>query len=212
MRTQHTQHEPPSLTDFQVADSAVLHPPPSRNEPTSNPIGLQHLLTQFTGSHPPNQPQQSRIPGIPIPGTTLNFLGESGIPSSHQQPSSLSEIFRQQEQRSAELFLRSTKSSDNGQGKPLRIVDFVSRLRPTEEEKVISTDSGTHTKLLLSIGHKKPNLENISIEQFSIANLRIFYELLTSSRLPTAADVRDYLSYSIKVFELAKKIHLGVCA
>ena len=79
------------------------------------------------------------------------------------------------------------------------------RLRPTEEEKVISTDSGSQTKLLLSIGHKKPKLENISVEEYGIANLRIFYELLTSAKLPTAADIRDYLSYSIKIFELARK-------
>ena len=58
---------------------------------------------------------------------------------------------------------------------------------------------------MLSIGHKKPKLENVTIEQFNIANLRIFYELLTSSNLPSAADVRDYLSYSIKVLELARK-------
>ena len=30
-------------------------------------------------------------------------------------------------------------------------------------------------------------------------------ELLTSNRLHTAADLRDYLSYSIKIFELARK-------
>ena len=88
----------------------------------------------------------------------------------------------------------------HGQGKPLRVIDFVSRLRPQEEEKVITSDSGAQTKLVLSVGNRRPKLE-----QFSIANIRIFYELLTSNRLPTAADLRDYLSYSIKIFELARK-------
>ena len=87
----------------------------------------------------------------------------------------------------------------------------MSRLRPQEDEKILTTTSGEETKLLLSLGHKKPNLDNITVEQYAIANIRIFYELLSSNRLPTSADLRDYLSFSIKVFELGSKLHLGVC-
>ena len=103
----------------------------------------------------------------------------------------------------SEVFLRPTRNVDNGMGKPLRIVDFVSRLCPTEEEKVISGDS--QTKLTLSVSSNKPKLESISVEQYSIANLRIFYELLYSNRLSTMPDVQEYLSYSIKLMELAKR-------
>ena len=73
----------------------------------------------------------------------------------------------------------------------------------TEEEKVITGDS--HTKLTFSIGSTKPKLESVTVEQYSIANLRIFYELLFSNRLPTMEDIREYLSFSIKVMELAKR-------
>ena len=83
---------------------------------------------------------------------------------------------------------------DVGQGKPLRVVDFVSRNRPQEQEQVVTTVSGEQTKLVLSIGNKKPQFGAITHEQFSIANLRIIYELLTSNRHPTAADLRDYFS------------------
>ena len=60
-------------------------------------------------------------------------------------------------------------------------------------------------KLMLSFGGNKVKLESITIEQFNIANLRIFYELLSSNKLPTSDDLRDYLSYSIKVLELPRK-------
>ena len=146
---------------------------------------------------------------VPIGLSSLIGADSAGkTPSSlgHQsKPQSLADIFRQQEERSSEFFLRPSRSSDTGQGKPLRIVDFVSRLCPIEEEKIISTDAGSATKLLLSIGRNKMKIENVTIEQFNIANLRIFYELLTSNKLPTAADIRDYLSYSIKILELARK-------
>ena len=58
---------------------------------------------------------------------------------------------------------------------------------------------------MLSIARNRIKLENVTTEQFSIANLRIFYELLTSNKLPIAADLRDYLSHSIKMLELARK-------
>ena len=39
-----------------------------------------------------------------------------------------------------EIFLRPSRLANDGtRGKPLRIVDFVSRARPSEEEKVLST-------------------------------------------------------------------------
>jgi len=87
-------------------------------------------------------------------------------------------------------------------GKPLSILDFVSRLCPREEEKVICEDS----KLLLTLGQRnKQKLSSISVEQYNIANIKIFYDLWTSNRLPSHSDVRDYLAYSIKVLELARK-------
>jgi len=110
-------------------------------------------------------------------------------PPLPNRPMSLAENFKQQDIRSG-IFLRPTTSTTNRDGKPLRIPDFVSRLLPNEDEKILSTDAG-ETRLLLSLNNSKPKLNNISVEQFSIANIRIFYELLSMNRLPTDSDVRD---------------------
>lgn len=75
----------------------------------------------------------------------------------------------------------------------------------TEDEKILTSDSGTGTELLLSLGSNKSILISVNIEQFSIANVRIFYKHLISSRFPSINDVRDYLSYSIKSMSLLAK-------
>ena len=70
---------------------------------------------------------------------------------------------------------------------------------------MISNDFVTNTRLLLSMGNKKPKLTTITIEQYSIASLRIFHELICLNRLPTMSHIREYFSYSIKIYELARK-------
>ena len=96
--------------------------------------------------------------------------------------------------------------SQTQNGKPLLIPEYVSRVVRFEEENILSADS----KLLLTVGNKKPTLSSVSVEQdIQIANLRIFFELLSLNCLPTLADVREYLSYSIKIYELAKKYSWG---
>ena len=102
-----------------------------------------------------------------------------------------------------ELFLRPTRANDVTKGKALRIVDFVSRIRPAEDEKVLSYDK--NCKLALILQDTRPKLSSVTIEQYNIANLRIFYELLFSGKLSTLLDVQEYLSYAIKVLELATK-------
>ena len=199
------QQPPPTLSDFALT-STLPTPSMTSSNPLFNPppplLNSQQptYLSNQTTNNLCNQSINTLLSNFPT-GHTPN------LPSQSQQTSTLSlaEVFRQQEQRGAEIFLRPTKSTDNGQGKLLRIIDFVSRLRPTEEERVITTDSGSQTTLLLSVGNKNPQLEHVRVEEYSIANIRIFYELLTSGKLPTATDIRDYLSYSIKVFELARK-------
>lgn len=103
----------------------------------------------------------------------------------------------------SEILLRPTRTNDPTRGKPLRIVDFVSRLRPSEEEKVFASDNNCVLKL--SLQDTKPKLSSVTVEQFNIANLRIFYELLFSSKLPSMQEIREYLAYSVKVLELATK-------
>ena len=158
----------------------------------SQPLPIPASLTQ--PSTIPRVPEMLQIPNQPIPTARM--------PSLLPNPPSLSELYRQQS-RSNDMLLRPVTSAVTQDGKPLLIPDFVMQIVPTSEEKVLSTD--TDTRLLLSVGNKKPKLSNISVEQYSIANLRIFHELLSLNRLPTMADIREYLSYSIKIYELARK-------
>lgn len=92
-------------------------------------------------------------------------------------------------------------------GKPLLIPDHLPRLVPFVEENIFS--SGSNTKLLLMVGNKKPKPSSILVEQYSVANLCIFFELLPLNCLPTLVDIREYFSYSIKIHELAKKYFSG---
>ena len=184
---------PPSQADFQVMASSSPTSNPSK--PSSTSVQFQSISSRpdsLVLSEKPSGQQSS----IPIGLSSLigsSSIGHMSNPPTQQQPQSLADICRQQEQRTSELFLRPSRSSDTGQGKPLRIVDFVSQLCPVEEEKIISTDSGLSTKLMLATGHNKMKLEHVTSEHFNIANLRIFYELLTSNKLPTTTDLRDYL-------------------
>ena len=102
-----------------------------------------------------------------------------------------------------ELFLRPTRANHITRGKALRVVDFVSRIRSSEDEKVLSCDS--NCKLTLTLQDTKPKLSAVTVEQFNIANLRMFYELLFSGKLSTLRAIQEYLSYAIKVLELATK-------
>ena len=100
--------------------------------------------------------------------------------------------------------MRPASSALATHGKPLRIVDYVSRLMPQEDRRVLSTADG-QASLVLDCGGKKPKLESVSIAQWTIANFRIFHELMSQGRLSTPLAVREYLMYSIKLLELASK-------
>ena len=77
----------------------------------------------------------------------------------------------------SDIFLRPSRLvTDGTRGKPLRIVDFVSRACPSEEERILSYDM-KYCKLSLTLNDSKPKLKDITISQFNIANYRIFYEL-----------------------------------
>ena len=173
-----------SLKNLEALVAKQRHPVPPQNHsalPVSNPAN--HNL----GSNAPD-------PTIPA------FL------SATSSSCGLRSVFSNQAPRTSELFLRPTTSIAAAScGKPLRIVDFVCRLLPNEDEQLLSSDTSTNTKLYLAIGHKKPKLTSVSIDQYAAASIRIFYELLCSNRLPSLSDVQDYLSYAIKVFEMSRK-------
>ena len=68
----------------------------------------------------------------------------------------------------------------------LRIVDFVDKIVTNTEDRTIS-DLG-NTKLVISLGPKKPKLELLTIAQWVVGNTRIFHTLLSSGKLPSAQD------------------------
>ena len=87
--------------------------------------------------------------------------------------------------------------------KVLRIVDYVDSTIPRDEEHVLS-NVGT-TKMYVSYGRKKIKLEQVSFQQWVVANTRIFYSLLSGGKFPSLADIQHYLSYTVKVMELSSK-------
>ena len=60
-------------------------------------------------------------------------------------------------------------------------------------------------ELTLTLQDMKPKLSSVTVEQFNIANLRIFHEFLFSGKLSTLRDIQEYLSYAIKILELDNK-------
>ena len=80
------------------------------------------------------------------------------------------------------------------------IADFVAK-DSVCEDVVAGTHDGTH--IVVKSG-SKPKLDNITLSQWSIANLAILYVLLGEGKL-LPDDILDYLSYSTKVYELTQR-------
>ena len=83
------------------------------------------------------------------------------------------------------------------------ICDFV----PTavEEEMVIGGQG--EQQIVVKSGPKKPKLENLTLSQWSIANLGILYKLVGEGKL-VGQGLMDYLSYTTKVYQLVQKCSL----
>ena len=59
-------------------------------------------------------------------------------------------------------------------------------------------------KLVIKAGPKKPPLESLNLSQWSVANLAILYKLVNEGNL-VGLSMMDYLSYSIKVYQLIQR-------
>ena len=80
------------------------------------------------------------------------------------------------------------------------IADFVAK-DSLCEDVVAGTHDCTH---IVVKSASKPKLDNITLSQWSIANLTILYVLLGEGKL-LAHKILDYLSYSTKVYELTQR-------
>ena len=82
----------------------------------------------------------------------------------------------------------------------LRVTDFVSKLVQKEEDKILVDSQGT--KLYIKGGSKKPSLEALTVPQWVIGSIRIFYHLLEGNKFQDR-DMLSYMGHMVKVMELA---------
>ena len=80
------------------------------------------------------------------------------------------------------------------------VVDFIGK-ETVEEEIVAGCHDGKHIVVKSGV---KPEIETITLSQWSIANLVILYKLLGEGKLLDQG-VIDYLSYTTKVYQLTQR-------
>lgn len=83
------------------------------------------------------------------------------------------------------------------------ICDFVPS---TTEEEVLIGGNGEQS-IILKAGPKKPLLENLTLSQWSIANLAILYKLLGEGKLQGPMLI-DYLSHTTKIYQFVQRYSL----
>ena len=86
----------------------------------------------------------------------------------------------------------------------LDICDFVQNV--VQEEDVVLGGQGDQ-QIVVKSGPKKPRLENLTLSQWSVANLSILYKLAGDNKLVGTA-LMDYLSYTTKVYQLVQRFSL----
>ena len=87
----------------------------------------------------------------------------------------------------------------------LDICDFV-QSNVFYEEDVVLGGQGDQ-QIVVKSGPKKPRLENLTLSQWSVANLSILYKLVGDNKLAGSA-LMDYLSYTTKVYQLVQRFSL----
>ena len=88
-------------------------------------------------------------------------------------------------------------------GSYLDICDFVPS---TIEEEVLLGGNGEQS-IVVKSGPKKPLLENLTLSQWSVANMAIIYKLLGEGKLQGPA-LLDYLSHSTKIYQFVQRFNL----
>ena len=191
--------------------AAVVDFPSTSTEHTGPNSSKDH------GASPTPHGHDAETPSVPTP---LDFLlaGYVGNPSSDQQSLQSQQIPAQQMNLNnvinpdgplsgplaSQEFSMFLKPAQLAKGeRVLRIVDFVDKVVTNTEDRTIS-DMG-NTKIVISSGPTKANLESLSIAQWVVGNTRIFHTLLSSGKLPSAQDVQHYLAYTLKIMELSSK-------
>ena len=85
----------------------------------------------------------------------------------------------------------------------LDICDFV---QTSIEEEVVLGSQGDQ-QIIVKSGPKKPRIENLTLSQWSVANLAILYRLVGENKLQ-GPELMDYLSYTTKIYQLVQRFSL----
>ena len=124
-----------------------------------------------------------------VPGLSFNnHLGHSDITGSWHDP---------------QIYIASA-SSGKSASSYYEITDFVSN---NVEEEIIVGSNGSQ-QIVVKSGPKKPKLEQISLSQWSVANLAILYKLVEEGKI-NSANILDYLSYTTKICQLVQRYSLA---
>ena len=81
----------------------------------------------------------------------------------------------------------------------LSIIEFLNLVPTASDEQVVSEDDGKQMGLRST--SRKPKLQNVAIEEWTLANMRTMDALIAEGVI-FAAGIRDYMSYTIKICEL----------
>ena len=170
-------------SDQTIGDPQENHPAAGAT-PINNMDTYQSLINTLIN-------QQSQLAG--------QFSTTGGVQSQHCVANSLSQAQPSWKDPQIHIATATGKSAPSYYD----ICDFVPN--NIEEELVIGGQGDQ--QVIVKSGPKKPKLENLSLSQWSIANLAILYKLEGEGKLVGPA-VMDYLSYSTKFYQLVQKCSL----
>ena len=94
-------------------------------------------------------------------------------------------------------------TKDQSKCEVLRVTNFINKLVQKEEDKILAVSQGT--KLYIKGGPKKPSLEALTVPQWVIGSIWIFYHLLEGNKFQDGDDMLSYMGHMVKVMELAKR-------
>ncbi|MEW8547234.1 MAG: hypothetical protein AB2693_27300 [Candidatus Thiodiazotropha sp.] len=176
--------------------------------PTENSEPSRAATAEVTGATRNGVPGISQTPtnGAHHSGTNNNDLFQhvNGLLQEQQRLTSTSFASSSPSQVSwndpqIHLSAAAGKSTSNY----LDICDFA---QTGVEEEVVLGNQGDQ-QIIVKSGPKKPRLENLTLCQWSVANLAILYKLVGENKLQ-GPSLMDYLSYTTKVYQLVQRYSL----
>ena len=173
-------HHPPDFPSH-ATNAAMLGSLANKNSLLLPPDNVSSLLGNISSlidnqqQVSPQYPPQYR--GIPFQQQNQGILFQQQQPSSTSSrlgniPAAVPVDHRSSGVDQTELFFRPTRANHITRGKALWVVDFVSRICPSEDEKVLSCDN--NCKLTLTLQDTKPKLYAVTVEHLILPTLEFF--------------------------------------